>query len=81
MPLTNAEKQARHRDRIAQELAALRATSRRLLDQFASACDRGRCWRFADNLPEDPADAMEMLADRLQQKRLIVVAREDGKNP
>jgi hypothetical protein len=68
----NAERQAAHRERT----KLLRSPIRRMLDELASACDRGRCSRFADNLPEEDTAAIEELARRLREVRIIVCKPE-----
>jgi hypothetical protein len=76
MPLTNAEKQSRFREKRDAELNALREQSRAFLDAFADACDRGRCSKLTNHLPDDPHAALAELAERLREKRVIVCGLE-----
>jgi hypothetical protein len=76
MALTNAEKQARFRERRDAELEALRVQGQALLDELATACELGRCPALTNNLPEDTWAAMAELVERLRNRRLIVVQRE-----
>jgi hypothetical protein len=75
--LTNAEKQARHRERVQRELDGYRVATRAFLDELSRACEEGRCARFTNHLPDEPFAALEELRRRLESKRLVVVQRED----
>ena len=53
---------------------------RELLEELIHALDRGRCSKFADNLPEDTAERVAEMIARLRVSRLIACKiSTDGK--
>ena len=69
--LTNAERQKRFADKRERELAGYRAQVRKLLDALSTACEQSRCAWVTNRLPEEPWDACEVLAIRLDGARVI----------
>ncbi len=65
--MTNAERQARHRDRHLITITAARL----LTDELIPALDRGRCHRIGDNLPEGDEAMFRELTARLVTVRLV----------
>lgn len=77
MALTAAERQARHRERVQQELEGYRTQVREFLNALADACELGRCAKFTNHLPEEPHEALAELKRRLETRRIIVCCREE----
>lgn len=70
---TAAERQAAYRNRLAVKSTAVEE----LIKALEGACDRGRCSKFIDNLPEDSEARMRELTRRLEGVRMIACRRED----
>jgi hypothetical protein len=74
MALTNAEKQARHRDRqevLKRELIAFREELTRALE----SAEGRNVARLVRGLPDDPGEWLPELTRRLSEVKIIVCAR------
>ena len=78
MPLTNAEKQARFREKRDAELEGLRIKGLALLEAFASSFEAAGCSGLVDNLPDmqlQTWEAMDELTKRLEGFKLVPFRR------
>lgn len=74
MPLSNAEKQARFREKRDAELEGLRIKGLALLEALARSFEASGCGGLVDNLPDmqlQTWEAMAVLTERLEGYKLV----------
>jgi hypothetical protein len=75
--LRNSERQKRFRERRDARLSELDLQARGIIDALSGACERGRCAKLTNHLPDSPQEGLRELVDRLSSVRLIVCRLEE----
>lgn len=70
--LRNNARQKEFRDKRLEDYRRLRGATAKLIDTIANAAERANCGQHCDNLPDELAEAVEMLTERLRDKRIII---------